>query len=63
MGDFMRVKTFTKSINEEYPVSDLAGLDSDINSFMEKTDVIKTIPHLISSGSNLVYMVTIIYKV
>lgn len=59
----MRVKTFTKSINVAYPVSDLADLDIAVNEFVERADVIKIIPHLISSGVDLVYMVTVLYKI
>ncbi|WP_172189194.1 hypothetical protein [Lentilactobacillus kribbianus] len=59
----MRVKTFTKSINVAHSVSDLADLDVSVNEFIERADVFKIIPHLISSGVNLVYMVTVLYKI
>ena len=59
----MRIKTFTKSINVAHPVSDFAGLDVEVNEFVERADVIKIIPHLVSSGVELIYMVTVLYKV
>lgn len=40
----MRVKTFTKSINVAYSVSDLADLDVSVNEFIERADVLKIIP-------------------